>query len=112
MASLMQNPYGAQQVASYGYVQAPQPPPSPPIDDNKCSLPSISNLLGLADAGSPTSETSPQNQQQTQEGPEQAPAQNPPQPAQQQVQHQVHQQVHMQFQQQAMPQSTNPRFPP
>lgn len=43
----------------YGYV----PPPSPPMDEPKCSLPSISNLLGLADQGSPTSETSPQSQQ-------------------------------------------------
>ncbi|AEO65283.1 308362fa-c086-4fea-b22f-cfaa2cd805f4 [Thermothielavioides terrestris] len=46
----------------YGYV----PPPSPPMDESaKCSLPSISNLLGLADQGSPTSETSPQSQQQS-----------------------------------------------
>ncbi|KAK4235879.1 hypothetical protein C8A03DRAFT_17433 [Achaetomium macrosporum] len=45
----------------YGYM----PPPSPPMDETaKCSLPSISNLLGLADQGSPTSETSPQSQQQ------------------------------------------------
>ncbi|KAK0701096.1 hypothetical protein B0H67DRAFT_656107, partial [Lasiosphaeris hirsuta] len=33
------------------------------MDETKCSLPSISNLLGLADQGSPTSETSPQSQQ-------------------------------------------------
>lgn len=107
--SLVQNPYAAQQVASYGYVQAPQPPPSPPIDDNKCSLPSISNLLGLADAGSPTSETSPQSQQQQSQ--EQASAQESPQPAQQpqpQMQQQVQQQMQMQFQQQAMPQGKNP----
>ncbi|KAI0162175.1 hypothetical protein GGR57DRAFT_313461 [Xylariaceae sp. FL1272] len=45
----------------YGY---PQPPPSPPLDEaSKCSLPSISNLLVMADAGSPTSEHSPQSQQ-------------------------------------------------
>ncbi|KAM3454792.1 hypothetical protein MY3296_002770 [Beauveria thailandica] len=37
----------------------PQPPPSPPMDDSRCSLPSISNLLGLADAGSPTTDPSP-----------------------------------------------------
>lgn len=44
----------------YGFA----PPPSPPLDDsNKCSLPSISNLLVMADQGSPTSETSPQSQQ-------------------------------------------------
>ncbi|KAL2269026.1 hypothetical protein VTJ83DRAFT_3872 [Remersonia thermophila] len=48
----------------YGYM----PPPSPPMDETtKCSLPSISNLLGLADQGSPTSETSPQSQQQQQQ---------------------------------------------
>ena len=51
----------APQQIHYGYM----PPPSPPMDEtNKCSLPSISNLLGLADQGSPTSETSPQSQQQ------------------------------------------------
>lgn len=59
-----------QQVASYGFVQAHQPPPSPPMDDTKCSLPSISNLLGLADAGSPTSETSHQSQQQQVQSPQ------------------------------------------
>lgn len=32
-------------------------------DTSRCSLPSISNLLGLADGGSPTSETSPASQQ-------------------------------------------------
>lgn len=43
------------------YAYAPQPPPSPPMDEStRCSLPSISNLLGLADQGSPTSETHPQ----------------------------------------------------
>ncbi|KAI8687204.1 hypothetical protein LRP88_13422 [Fusarium phalaenopsidis] len=41
----------------------PNPPPSPPMEDYKCSLPSISNLLGLADAGSPTSEASPASRQ-------------------------------------------------
>lgn len=51
----------APQQIHYGYM----PPPSPPMDETaKCSLPSISNLLGLADQGSPTSETSPQSQQQ------------------------------------------------
>ncbi|KAK0612915.1 hypothetical protein B0T17DRAFT_480178, partial [Bombardia bombarda] len=52
--------YAPQQNVHYGYV----PPPSPPMDETKCSLPSISNLLGLADQGSPTSETSPHSQQQ------------------------------------------------
>lgn len=55
--------HAPQQSLHYGYV----PPPSPPMDETaKCSLPSISNLLGLADQGSPTSETSPQSQQQQQ----------------------------------------------
>lgn len=53
--------HAPQQNVHYGYM----PPPSPPMDEtSKCSLPSISNLLGLADQGSPTSETSPQSQQQ------------------------------------------------
>ncbi|PKS09541.1 hypothetical protein jhhlp_004158, partial [Lomentospora prolificans] len=90
--TMVPNPY-AQQVASYGYVQPPQPPPSPPMDDNKCSLPSISNLLGLADAGSPTSETSPQNQQQAQQ--QQVAS---PQQTQQQIQQHVQQQVQQQQQ--------------
>ncbi|KAI2470115.1 hypothetical protein F4781DRAFT_195273 [Annulohypoxylon bovei var. microspora] len=58
MASAM---YATQPGAQYGY---PQPPPSPPMDEtSKCSLPSISNLLVMADAGSPTTEQSPQSQQ-------------------------------------------------
>lgn len=62
MATMMMSNHYAQQ-QHYGYAQ-PQGPPSPPMDDNsKCSLPSISNLLGLADGGSPTSETSPTSQQ-------------------------------------------------
>ncbi|KZZ98962.1 C2H2 conidiation transcription factor FlbC [Moelleriella libera RCEF 2490] len=36
---------------------APQPPPSPPMDENKCSLPSISKLLGIAGACSPPAST-------------------------------------------------------
>lgn len=99
--TMVPNHYAAQQVASYSYVQ-PQPPPSPPMDDNKCSLPSISNLLGLADAGSPTSETSPQNQQQ-QASQQQSPRQTQQQVAQQQMQQQVQQQqaVQQQMQMQA-----------
>lgn len=55
---MMPNHYASQASAHYAYTQ-PQGPPSPPMDDtSKCSLPSISNLLGLADGGSPTSETS------------------------------------------------------
>ncbi|KAI1501615.1 hypothetical protein F5X99DRAFT_381863 [Biscogniauxia marginata] len=53
--------YTNQPGAHHGY---PQPPPSPPMDEtSKCSLPSISNLLVMADAGSPTTEQSPQSQQ-------------------------------------------------
>ncbi|KAK4250934.1 hypothetical protein C7999DRAFT_38067 [Corynascus novoguineensis] len=67
MASTMVTTHYAhapQQSLHYPYM----PPPSPPMDETaKCSLPSISNLLGLADQGSPTSETSPQSQQQQQQ---------------------------------------------
>ncbi|KAH8662071.1 hypothetical protein BX600DRAFT_437499 [Xylariales sp. PMI_506] len=46
------------------YAAYPQPPPSPPIDEaSKCSLPSISNLLVMADAGSPTTEQFSSSQQ-------------------------------------------------
>lgn len=61
MAGITHYTQAPQQNFHYGYV----PPPSPPMDDTtKCSLPSISNLLGLADQGSPTSETSLQSRQQ------------------------------------------------
>ncbi|TLS21658.1 uncharacterized protein PpBr36_09436 [Pyricularia pennisetigena] len=60
-ATMIQQPYPIhQQQSQYSYMVQPQGPPSPPMEDNKCSLPSISNLLGLADQGSPTSETSAQ----------------------------------------------------
>ncbi|ELR07119.1 hypothetical protein VC83_02423 [Pseudogymnoascus destructans] len=40
----------AQPTQSYSHVQVPQPPPSPPMEEiAKCSLPSISSLLGIAD---------------------------------------------------------------
>jgi len=70
-SSLVSNPYTAQpmgQNPSYAYVTAPQPPPSPPVDEvAKCSLPSISSLLGLADGSSPQEQ--PQQQQpQPQQG--------------------------------------------
>lgn len=62
MATMMMSNHYAQQ-QHFGYGQ-PQGPPSPPMDDtSRCSLPSISNLLGLADGGSPTTETSPASQQ-------------------------------------------------
>ncbi|KAK4137011.1 hypothetical protein BT67DRAFT_373744 [Trichocladium antarcticum] len=58
--------HAPQQNLHYGYM----PPPSPPMDETaKCSLPSISNLLGLADQGSPTSETLAQSQQQCMDRP-------------------------------------------
>ncbi|KAK3330536.1 hypothetical protein B0H66DRAFT_509697 [Apodospora peruviana] len=61
--TMISTQYAPHQNIHYGYI----PPPSPPMDEtSKCSLPSISNLLGLADQGSPTSETSPQSQQQSQ----------------------------------------------
>ncbi|KAK3939421.1 hypothetical protein QBC46DRAFT_148720 [Diplogelasinospora grovesii] len=57
---MMATPYATQDNTHYGYV----PPPSPPMDEtSRCSLPSISNLLGLADQGSPTAETHAQAQQ-------------------------------------------------
>jgi uncharacterized Zn-finger protein len=64
MATGLISHYAPQQNPHYGYV----PPPSPPMDESsKCSLPSISNLLGLADQGSPTAETHAQSQQQQQQ---------------------------------------------
>lgn len=69
--SVISNTYSGHQ-SQYSYFTQPQAPPSPPMDDNKCSLPSISNLLGLADQGSPTSETAPPFPQQ---GQQQAPQQ-------------------------------------
>lgn len=58
--------YASQPGAHYGY---PQPPPSPPMDEtSKCSLPSISNLLVVADAGSPTTESPPSSLHQSQQG--------------------------------------------
>ncbi|KAG0651717.1 C2H2 finger domain transcription factor mtfA [Hyphodiscus hymeniophilus] len=69
MASPLQaNPYNTQahgQNSPYSYIAAPQPPPSPPMDEaSKCSLPSISSLLGLADGSSP--------QEQQQQAPQKA----------------------------------------
>jgi len=57
-ASYMPNQYTQQETRHNLYS-----PPSPPMEEQKCSLPSISNLLGLADAGSPTSESSPTSRQ-------------------------------------------------
>ncbi|KAK0109865.1 hypothetical protein ONS95_002536 [Cadophora gregata] len=67
-SSLVANPYTAQplgQSPGYTYVTAPQPPPSPPVDEvAKCSLPSISSLLGLADGSNPQEQQSQQQSQQ------------------------------------------------
>ncbi|KAL2069024.1 hypothetical protein VTL71DRAFT_15362 [Oculimacula yallundae] len=67
-SSLVANPYTAQPLSQnpgYSYVTAPQPPPSPPVDEvAKCSLPSISSLLGLADGSSPQEQQSQQQIQQ------------------------------------------------
>ena len=41
------------------YYEHAQFPPSPVMEQPKCTLPSISNLIGLADAGSPTHEAPP-----------------------------------------------------
>jgi hypothetical protein len=69
-SSLVANPYTAQPLSqnpTYTYVKAPQPPPSPPVDEaTKCSLPSISSLLGLADGSSPQEQA--QQQQSAQQG--------------------------------------------
>ncbi|KAH7037451.1 uncharacterized protein B0I36DRAFT_359144 [Microdochium trichocladiopsis] len=49
--------YSSQHLSHHSY---PRAPPSPPMDEApRCSLPSISNLLVMADAGSPTAEHSP-----------------------------------------------------
>ncbi|POR38393.1 Zinc finger protein C25B8.19c [Tolypocladium paradoxum] len=61
-ALLMSTQYTPLHSEYYRCAQPPQPPPSPPMEDSRCSLPSISKLLGLADAGSPTSETSASSQ--------------------------------------------------
>ena len=56
MASAMVGmPYTVHVSHPYSYISAPQAPPSPPVEEApKCSLPSISTLLGLAD--SPTTQ--------------------------------------------------------
>lgn len=69
-SSLVANPYNTAQPISqnpsYSYVTAPQPPPSPPVDEtSKCSLPSISSLLGLADGSSPQEQAQQPTPQQS-----------------------------------------------
>ncbi|TGO28572.1 hypothetical protein BPAE_0026g00620 [Botrytis paeoniae] len=67
-SSMVSNSYTVHPMAqhsSYTYVNAPQPPPSPPVDEtSKCSLPSISSLLGLADGSSPTEQVQQQSSPQ------------------------------------------------
>lgn len=49
-SALAANPYSNQQPVNPTYTRAPQPPPSPPVEDsNKCTLPSISSLIELTD---------------------------------------------------------------
>jgi hypothetical protein len=64
--SLVANPYTSQHIPhhqSYTYVTAPQPPPSPPVDEaSKCSLPSISSLLGGMPNGEQATKQEPQPQ--------------------------------------------------
>lgn len=66
-STLVTNPYTAQALSqnpNYTYVTAPQPPPSPPVDEtSKCSLPSISSLLGVADGLSPQEQQAQAQQQ-------------------------------------------------
>lgn len=70
-SSLVANPYTSQphiQNPSHSYITAPQPPPSPPMDEvSKCSLPSISSLLGFADGSSPQEQAQQQQQQAQQQ---------------------------------------------
>ena len=62
VAPLISTQYSSLHSEYYRCAQPPRPPPSPPMEDSRCSLPSISKLLGLADAGSPTSDTSASSQ--------------------------------------------------
>jgi uncharacterized Zn-finger protein len=39
------------------YRETPQPPPTPPVEESRCSLPSISSLFSSADGGSPSPST-------------------------------------------------------
>ncbi|RKF60972.1 putative c2h2 type zinc finger containing protein [Erysiphe neolycopersici] len=56
-SSQIMNPYMSRNEShksTYPCIIAPQPPPSPPADENpKCSLPSISSLLVLVDTSTP-----------------------------------------------------------
>src|ERR1700729_3529528 len=65
-SSLVANRYTEERSRAYTYVTAPQPPPSPPVDEtSRCSLPSISSLLGgLANDSSSQEEAQPKSQHQ------------------------------------------------
>ncbi|EXK24806.1 hypothetical protein FOMG_18493 [Fusarium oxysporum f. sp. melonis 26406] len=62
-ASFIPSQYASQQETHFIARRNPHPPPSPPMEEQKCPLPSISNLLVLAEASSPTSESSPTSRQ-------------------------------------------------
>lgn len=49
-SALAANPYSNKQPVHWTYTRSPQPPPSPPVEEmNRCTLPSISSLIGLTD---------------------------------------------------------------
>jgi uncharacterized C2H2 Zn-finger protein len=57
MATLLLPPHsGPHSRPHFTHSLLTQSPPSPPMEESRISLPSISNLLGIADAGSPTNE--------------------------------------------------------
>ena len=52
-SALSANPYSNKQPVNSTYTRSPQPPPSPPVEEmNRCTLPSISSLIGLANGQS------------------------------------------------------------
>ncbi|MCJ1485037.1 hypothetical protein MMC06_005210, partial [Schaereria dolodes] len=69
MASVLAaSPYNNQ--ANPTFPHTPQPPPSPPVDDpsNKCILPSIQTLIGMADSPSSQNESERPPHQQLEGG--------------------------------------------
>lgn len=57
-SALAANPYSSKQPVNSTYTRSPQPPPSPPVEEmNRCTLPSISSLIGLTN-GQPTHQES------------------------------------------------------
>jgi hypothetical protein len=104
-SSLVANPYTAQATHhAYTYMTTPQAPPSPPVEEApKCSLPSISSLLDIAD-GPSTQEQAQQRKHKKSGFPRQYQEinirTNTDTEATQQHQQQQHQQQQQQFQQQ------------